>query len=225
MFKPTLAAVVLGGFLAGVAGAAPVVNYKILINGFDQSTVSTADLGGNLSNIEVKVQVAVTGEFDGYTTGGLSSNGFHLQDSTGLGAASALKPVVSSGILWDAVAPSGVNQSSKGSIDTGGFDVRAASFNINSGDRETYFETFGGDGIWTTVATGHIAWDGVTPATLSVLHYTSLVIRYDGSTYTASSTGVTGVGDSVAFTAVPEPTSLALIAAGSLLALRRVRKA
>lgn len=236
MLKQTLATFILGGFLTGAASAAPVYNYRILLDGQDLTTATTANFI-NINYIEVTIQLAITGEFGGnYVTGGAYSNGFNLFDSTGTGSSSALHPVLSgyngSNALWDAVSPVGTTQNSKGYADfthpqQGPRDVHSAAFTLTADQQADYFETFGGDGVWTTIAVGHFSWDGVTEATLSVAHYAGLVNRYDTttSTYSRNNTGVTGIGDSVTFAAVPEPTSLALIAAGSLLALRRARKA
>ena len=215
-----LAVAILG--LSTVSSAA-TLNYKLLVNGLDQASVGPGDVPID-SFFDVTIQVNVPdADFGGGMYGGCLQYSLSLGDSAGgltpeqgVGGPPLFLPDGN----WDSTSTAPMSNY-KGLVDSGGYDVLGQTGQIPPGDFGTNWDTFGaGPGVWSTVGSGRIKWDGsnttltLVPGALSG----QLVYGLSGGAENPTSTS----GDSVDF--VPEPATLVVLVLGGLgffLASRR----
>ena len=206
------------GFSTVSSGA--TINYNLLVNGLDQASVGPGDVPIDLFfDITIEVNVPDV-DFGSGMYGGCLQYSVNLGDSAG-----ALTPEQGIGGPPDFL-PDGFWASSstapmsnfKGVVDSGGYDVLGQTGQIPPGDFASNYNTFGaGPGVWSTVGSGRIKWDGTNTTLTLVPGELSAQLVYGlsggGENPTATS------GDSVDF--IPEPATLAVLSLGLLAALIR----
>jgi len=225
--KVLISLVAIGLILALGSGAqAATLNYKIMINGNDITTVPAGGGGGSGVTIGVKFAVDIyvnVPDSDlgyGYYGGCLQYACNFTESDDALVAEEALGPPPGFLPTGDWKSTSVVPMANyKGEVDNSGYLVYGQAGAIPPGDFGDNYATFGaGAGVWSKVGSGNMTWDGdatvltLTPGDLDA----QLVYGLEGGEYPTAVSG-----DTVTF--LPEPATMTLLALGGLALIRRRR--